>query len=317
MGTPAKPTVGSLFAGVGGFDLGFHRAGFDVSWCVEIDPKARAILARHFPNARIFSDIRDADPSELGSVDVVCGGFPCQDLSVAGKRAGLAGARSGLFYEAMRIIRGVRPKFVVVENVAGLLSSNHGHDFSAVLRERGEGWDCSEAGWRVLGSRYFGVAQRRRRVFIIGARTGFEHVQQILDFPEGGVGNAATRGEARKETESTIGDGIAPFVCWWNGTQTADTLTTRGHCQFMPDKGNFSAVICNANDSTSGPRMVVRRLTPTECERLQGFPDGWTDGQSDADRYKQIGNAVTVNVAQFIATRINEWVTQQPLCRLQ
>ena len=134
-----KPTMGSLFAGIGGFDLGFERSGFDVRWCVEKDKNCQKVLKRRFPNAKIYGDITQIKDEELEKVDVVCGGFPCQDLSVAGKRKGLAGERSGLFYEAVRLVRAIKPEFLILENVPGLLSSNKGHDFAAVIREVDQG----------------------------------------------------------------------------------------------------------------------------------------------------------------------------------
>lgn len=160
--------LGSLFAGVGGFDLGFEQAGWETQWQVEIEPFARAVLATRFPKAQRFNDIRECGRANLGEVDCITAGVPCQDVSVAGKRAGLAGERTGLFYEFARILRELRPAWFVFENVPGLLSSNRGRDFAEVLRvlmvECGYG-----VGWRVLDSRYFGVAQRRRRVFIVGS----------------------------------------------------------------------------------------------------------------------------------------------------
>ena len=182
--------IGSLFAGIGGFDLGFERAGFEVAWCAEWDRAAQAVLRTRFPRATVYGDIREIDLDALAPVDVICGGFHCQDLSVAGKRAGLAGARSGLFHDAMRIVRRVNPSVLILENVPGLLSSNHGLDFATVLREVGEGWDCAEVGWRVLDSQYFGVAQRRRRVFVVGgARAGC--AESILALAEGGGGGSS------------------------------------------------------------------------------------------------------------------------------
>jgi len=199
--------VGSLFAGIGGFDLGFERAGFEVAWCVEWDKNAQAVLRKRFPNAKVYGDIREVDPDKLERVDVICGGFPCQDLSVAGKRAGLAGERSGLFHDAMRIVRRLRPSILVLENVPGLLSSNRGLDFATVLREVGEGWDCAEVGWRVLDSQYFGVAQRRRRVFVVaGTRVGC--AEQILALAEGGSGDPPSRDKARQDASANAGEGF-------------------------------------------------------------------------------------------------------------
>lgn len=387
--------VGSMFAGIGGFDRGFERAGFDVVWCIEWDKNAQAVLRKRFPKATVYGDIREVDPAQLERVDVVCGGFPCQDLSVAGKRAGLAGERSGLFHDAMRIVRRLRPSVLILENVPGLLSSNRGLDFATVLREVGEGWDCQEVAWRVLDSQYFGVAQRRRRVFIVGsARAGC--AEQILALAEGSGGNPPSRDKAREDAaedsarcfagtresciaaplETTANDysradgfnmvvgtidchipkqRVQNFVAghWitqafrksrraqnaddhetWvddgtantlNGFDTGDTRTTHAIAFNWQNGGGYG----NANDGLgithdgTGPLqrcqtpavatgMVVRRLTPTECERLQGFPDGWTQigtpdkPTADTHRYKQLGNAVTVNVAEWIARRTAE-----------
>ncbi|KAA5926542.1 DNA cytosine methyltransferase [Achromobacter xylosoxidans] len=173
----SHPTVGSLFAGIGGFDLGFERAGFRTAWQVEINPIARAVLADRFPHARQFEDVCAVGAAQLECVDVVIGGFPCQDVSSMGKRRGLAGARTGLFFEAIRIIDELRPEWVVLENVTGLLSSHDGRDFQAVvqtLAERGY-LGC----WRVLNAQYFGVPTKRRRVFVV-ARLGKQPPIELL-----------------------------------------------------------------------------------------------------------------------------------------
>ena len=406
-------TVGSMFSGIGGFDLGFERAGFCIAWCIEFDKAAQAVLRKRFPHSKIYGDIREVDALELERVDVICGGFPCQDLSIAGKRAGLAGSRSGLFYDAIRIVRAIKPAIVLLENVPGLLSSNQGHDFAIVLRELGEGWPCAEVAWRVLDSQYFGVAQRRRRVFIVGSAS-IGHAEQVLALAESVCGNPPTRRAKGKDiTASSQGSVAASFqtaiaesevsstICAQFGISrnnyeecVAATLQTtcndysrpkqraqnaaQGH--YIPiacamekttvcinmggDKGGASVSTSNISytlstnephavgvfpidlrNATRDPEkldaqnrqgcgigndgdpsstllrhctpgvatpMVVRRLTPVECERLQGFPDGWTDigtlakPTADSHRYKQLGNAVTVNVAQWIAQKIEE-----------
>ena len=140
---------------------------------VEIDKKAQAILKRHFPNTQQFNDVTEVTGEQLilagfnPANGIITGGFPCQDLSVAGKRAGLAGKRSGLFWEICRIIDETRPETVILENVVGLLSSNHGRDMAVVLEalvKRGY-----RVAWRVLDAQYFGVPQRRKRVFIVAS----------------------------------------------------------------------------------------------------------------------------------------------------
>jgi DNA (cytosine-5)-methyltransferase 1 len=160
--------VGSLFAGIGGFDLGFERAGMRVSWQVEQDPYCRAVLARHFPDAARFDDVREVGAQNLPPVDLICGGFPCQDLSSAGKGAGLNGARSGLWSEFARIVRELRPRYVVVENVPALLTGKGKRwDRAPVGRVLG---DLAEAGydaeWACLSAREFGAPHLRKRVWI-------------------------------------------------------------------------------------------------------------------------------------------------------
>lgn len=175
-------THGSLFAGIGGFDLGFERAGFKTVWQVEIEPFCQAILKTRFPKAKRFADICECGGCasarfKLRPVDVITAGVPCQDVSVAGRRAGLAGERTGLFYHFVRIADELHPPWLVMENVPGLFSSNWGRDFACVLGELSgffpqvpkEGWRNSgicwgpkrSIAWRVLDARYFGVAQRR------------------------------------------------------------------------------------------------------------------------------------------------------------
>ena len=186
--------VGSLFSGIGAFDLGFERAGMQVVWQCEIDAACQTVLRRHWPGVRMYDDVR-AVGADAGAVDVICGGFPCQDVSVAGRRAGLAGERSGLWFEFHRVLRDVRPDWVVIENVPGLLSSNKGRDFGAILTglvELGYGV-C----WRVLDSQYFGVAQRRRRVFVVG-HLGDGRAAEVLFEREGVCGHPPTRGKARE-----------------------------------------------------------------------------------------------------------------------
>ena len=172
----SKPlTFGSLFAGIGGFDLGLERAGMRCEWQVEIDPYARAVLAKHWPDVRRWEDVRTFPPPEgKWGVDVICGGFPCQDISVAGKGAGLAGARSGLWYEFARIIGELRPRYVIVENVAALLS--RGAD--VVLGTLASlGYDAE---WHVIPASAVGAPHRRERLWIVawdalcrrGARLG-------------------------------------------------------------------------------------------------------------------------------------------------
>ena len=161
--------VGSLFAGIGGFDLGFERAGMQTTWQVEQDPYCLAVLAKHFPDAQRFEDVCDVGAHNLEPVDLICGGFPCQDLSGAGKGAGLDGERSGLWSEFARIIRELRPRYVVVENVPDLLAGR-GKRWPVAPVSRVLG-DLSESGydaeWSVLSAAEFGAPHLRERVWIV------------------------------------------------------------------------------------------------------------------------------------------------------
>lgn len=157
------PTVGSLFAGIGGFDLGFTRAGFQVAWQVEIDEWCRRVLAKHWPDARRHDDVKTFPPTDSDEwrVDVLCGGFPCQDISNAGKRIGIEGERSGLWSEFARIVRVVRPRYVVVENVAALLDRGLG-------RVLGDLASCGyDAEWDCLSAGAFGAVHFRERIFLV------------------------------------------------------------------------------------------------------------------------------------------------------
>lgn len=348
----------SLFSGIGGFDLAFDRAGMECVTVCEIDKNAQAILRRHFPNATLYDDVRKVgkETHERKSIDLICGGFPCQDLSVAGKRAGLAGERSGLWFEFARVIDELEPRWVVIENVPGLLSSHKGKDFAIIIRwlaERGYG-----VTWRILDAQYFGVPQRRRRVFIVGsfgngcaAEVLFERESSSGDIEPGGeTWEGATRRIAQSitgsNTQNNGGGGLTdrstPSLViantlstslghhgWSVGDQDitnlqiSSTVETGINKRMKPEQvipiwhnhqqdGSIrmqegSAPTVSKHWGTGGnnvPFVGVRRLTPTECERLQGFPDGWTDGQSDSTRYKQLGNAVAVPVVEWIGKRI-------------
>ena len=160
-------TVGSLFSGVGLCDLGLAWAGFDHQWFCEIDPFCRAVLTRHWPDTPIYSDVSGLKGAELPPVDVLCGGFPCQDVSSAGVRAGIKqGTRSGLWHEYARLIKEIRPKYAIIENVRGLLSCG----IEIVLQDLAAiGYDAE---WEVLPAAALGAPHHRERVFIVAYPRG-------------------------------------------------------------------------------------------------------------------------------------------------
>jgi DNA (cytosine-5)-methyltransferase 1 len=172
--------VGSLFAGIGGFDLGLERAGFRIGWQVEINPFCRAVLAHRFPDARRFEDVRRVGAADLPPVDLLCGGFPCQDLSTAGNGAGIDGARSGLWSEFARIVRELGPRYVLVENVPALLTGKGKRwDRAPIGRVLGDlaelGYDAE---WACLSAREFGAPHLRKRVWIVAYPQGDEQSEQ-------------------------------------------------------------------------------------------------------------------------------------------
>jgi len=336
-------TVGSLFAGIGGIDLGLERAGMRTLWQVEIDATARRVLSRHWPDVERHADVRAVGRDSLALVDVIVGGFPCQDLSTAGQRRGFGGTRSVLYYEMTRIVDELRPPYFLWENVPGLLSSRGRHDFAAVLAEMDRiGY---MGGWRVLDARHFGLAQRRRRVFGCFARRdiGALSAAEILALGASMRGHPAPRREAGQDVAGTPGGGtpsggpkpdtdamtLIPAIA--NALQERDAKGTDSDTKpgrLIPTFAFNSTQIMRPTDrSIVGPgrpvptltqtglmsvanSVGVRRLTPTECERLQGFPDGWTaaggDGRliADSARYRMLGNAVAVPVAEWIGRRM-------------
>jgi len=241
----------SLFAGVGGFDLAMTRKGIKVVATVEIDKKCNEVLANRFPDAKQFTDVQQTTGKDLIDAGftptrgIITGGFPCQDLSVAGKRAGLAGERSGLFWEIRRLVEETQTEWFILENVLGLLSSNSGKDFGIVLGEMADlGYSI---GWRVLDAQYFGVPQRRRRVFIVGNRTGGAGSIGKVLFEREGLRRDTTQSQQERQDSTDSAAGSVRKASWWNGKQVADSLTRTSDDQRMPDKNRFQAVIKNNN----------------------------------------------------------------------
>jgi DNA (cytosine-5)-methyltransferase 1 len=213
-----------LFAGAGGLSRGLDAAGMTCAAHAEIEPHARAVLRRHWPHTPLYGDVTAVDWTAHRGVDLVSGGSPCQDLSVAGKRAGLEGARSGLFYELIRAWQETDAPYCLWENVDGARSSNRGADFAAVLSAfvgaavavPADGWRSSGvaagssgvAAWRVLDLQHFGPPQRRRRVFVLAARTGGVDPAEVLALSEGVCGHPAPRERSRQGVARGAAGGV-------------------------------------------------------------------------------------------------------------
>lgn len=305
-------TAVSLFAGVGGFDLALERNGVKVVASVEIDKKCQQVLSKHFPQSTIFGDIQGVTGEQLiqsgfNSSGIIAGGFPCQDLSVAGKRAGLQGSRSGLFWEICRILDETKAQSFILENVGGLLSSNDGRDMRTVINALNElGYGIA---WRSLNAQHFGVAQRRKRIFIVGFRDDSgERAAEVLALKESRRRFIGTGG--KEESKTPVGtpkrtsDDLIHTFSKARRAQNVDDFETWVERDFTNTLNAFD----NATEVRATELVVsqgrVRRFMPIEMERLQGFPDDWTEGQADSNRFKQMGNAVTVPVAEWIISRM-------------
>ncbi len=396
----------SLFSGAGGFDVGLEAAGMQTVFQCEYDKHCLSVLERHWPDVPRWGDVSTLTGAYILEhapvIDVVAWGSPCQDLSVAGKRGGLEGKQSNLFYEGIRIIKELReltngqyPRISIWENVVGAITSNNGNDFGVILDEMAKAGALVQE-WAVLDAQYFGVPQRRRRIFVL---TAFDPAianncpNPILPVAQSMRGNTPTRKQKRERTTSTANGSIAgnsseqqpilidraafnqgvnalyePYI---SDDPIGPSLVARGphaiavevyvksrrahlttdHETWVQrdvtptlnsfDVGEIRATTAivepmfafdtqfgsNANvtenvsptlkSSQQSPsvaytdeQMVIRRLTPLECERLMGWPDDHTrwkaDGteQSDTTRYKQCGNGVASPVAQWIGKQI-------------
>ena len=281
----------------------------------EIDKYAIQVYEKHFDHKN-YGDITAINEKELPDFELLVGGFPCQAFSIAGKRGGFDDTRGTLFFEIARIVREKQPRLLLLENVKGLLSHDKGHTFSTIISTLDElGYDLQ---WQVLNSKNHGVPQNRERVFIVGHLRGTPRPQV---FPLGGSNSSNSEikvvadmtGEKwdkfNESSRRVYGDdGISPTVpTGAGGGHTPKVL--RQPLKFLKRNqknvdGRHSFTVDSMN--TGGVRVdnQIRRLTPLECERLQGFPDNWTEDLSDTQRYKTLGNAVTVNVVRDIVNEI-------------
>lgn len=303
MSDTPTPRVASFFSGIGGLDLGFQTANYEIVMQCEIEPFCNSILEKHWPNVTRHKDINGVSHEKVPAADVFVGGFPCQDVSVArmGPRAGLRGRKSGLFYKFAELIAGCLPPVVLIENVPGLLSSHGGRDFQIVVRTLADlGYGV---GWRVLNSRYFGIPQSRQRVYIVGCHRDWRGPGEILFEPERSEGDVA---QGRSDGPKPV----SPFKKILGDPVKGPIFQGIAYCLYA----------CSARHTgtdwsrtyVSYPDGRVRRLTPLECEGVQGFPVGWTmppDPPQDPEkldtlRYTALGNAVTVAVAEWLARRM-------------
>mgnify|MGYP001581890252 CR=1 FL=1 len=310
----------SLFTGIGGFELGIQYATNNLrpiqpsiseraenqhdtsdelqQWeCVgysEIDKYAIQVYQSHF-NHTNYGDITKIKAEDLPDFDFLCGGFPCQSFSIAGKRGGFADTRGTLFFDIARILKAKRPRLFLLENVKGLLSHDEGRTFGTIISTLDElGYDLQ---WEVLNSKNFGVPQNRERVFIVG---NLRRTSRPKVFPITGESQDDTRitgTEVARSLDANYFKGVSP-----NGHQGSTRQLVQLNQPTHSNEPSFTLTSQDKHGISDG--IKIRRLTPKECERLQGFPDDWTACVSDSQRYKCCGNAVTVNVIQAIMERL-------------
>jgi DNA (cytosine-5)-methyltransferase 1 len=318
-------TFGELFAGIGGFSLGLERAGMTCKWQVEIDPYATAVLNKHWPDVPKHDDVRTFPPTHDDySVDLICGGFPCQDISVAGKGAGLAGERSGLWHEFARIIGEIRPRYVVVENVAALLTRG----MDVVLGTLATlGYDAE---WHVIPASAVGAPHRRERVWIIayandkGQSDVPVHDEQGRGVPElagGDVSDAVSQRDAVRRDGSPCEKGVAGRDCNAGGSEcdcgprcagqagqgagdVADAENDRHQerTRLRADRKRFvsaeQGIACrsacgssksrrrggNVSDANCAGRQQQRRTEPVPAEQPAAECGGWWESEPDVGR---------------------------------
>lgn len=267
-------TFGSLFAGIGGFDLGFQRAGMVCKWQVEIDDYANRVLAKHWPAVHRERDIRQCGRHNLQRVDVICGGFPCQDISYAGLGAGLEGERSGLFFEAVRVVRELRPRAVVLENVAALLTRG----LDRVLGTLAEvGYDAE---WHCIPAAAVGAPHIRDRLFVFAYGPQHGRNERIENTRRGSEGACARE-------EQRFVDGCSDVL--------ADARREQSRSAVTREKTGWRSFSEFAGCSWWAVEPAVGRVA-------NGIP-------SRVDRLRGLGNAVVPQVAEFVGRQIVQHMT--------
>ena len=322
---------GSVCSGVEAATVAWHDLGFEPQWFSEVDAFPSAVLQHHYPSIPNHGDMTkfkewNTDEQTIG---LLVGGTPCQSFSVAGLRQGLEDPRGNLMLTYLAMADKFKPKWLVWENVPGVLSSNRGRDFATFLTAMGKiGYGFA---YRVLDAQYFGVPQRRRRVFVVGCFGDWRSAASVLFESESLSGHPAPSRETRQRVAPTVGTG-PPYSRTGNARVKADALVTyamtdvhavvasrmRGFGDYIQDE---TASTIKARDHKDATDLVatgsptVRRMTPRECERLQGFPDDYTQipwrGKEPEDcpnghRYKAMGNSMAVPVMKWIGERIQQ-----------
>lgn len=344
-----KINILDLFSGIGGFSKGFLDAGWDVKnhFFSEIDKYAIGVYKHNFKNSKHVGSVTNVQGADLPKINLITFGSPCQDFSLAGKRRGMDGERSSLILEAVRLIRECQPDFFIWENVKGAFSSNEGRDFQGILREFANLGNY-RLEWQLLNTKWF-LPQNRERIYLVGhIAKPKRHFRQVFPIRKNIEGlneraiqatNTLTAGgnsgglhssmtlikSATSKGYEIAKDGDSINLSNPN-SKTRRGRVGKGVAQTLETSCNQAVVSYSMGNSRPGRSCIgtrvpevgnsngsIRRLTPIECERLQGFPDDWTskglfdNGEkeiSDTQRYKMCGNAVSVPVVREIAKQL-------------
>ncbi len=303
--------VGSLFAGIGGIDLAFQNVGFNIAWANEIDKKACETYSSNFKHEIICEDIKNLNTKDLSSVDILTAGFPCQPFSIAGYRRGLDDERGAvIFFELMRIVEGIRPRVVFLENVKNLKSHDEGKTFGFIVSY------IEKQGYRIKYStlnscEYCEIPQNRERIYIVCFRREKDFFN--FNFPnKEGKRLSLQYFLEKKISEEFYYDKSKLYPLLKEKIIKKNTCYQWRRRYVRENKNNLCPTL-TANMGTGGHNVPlildnrdVRKLTPRECARLQGFTDKFSfpNDMANSSIYKQIGNSVTVPVVKKIAKNI-------------
>lgn len=308
--------VFSTFTGIGGFELGIDhaadRSGAKVEYVgySEIDKNAIAVYERHFKGVKNYGDITKIDAAELPDFDCLVGGFPCQSFSILGRGRGFEDTRGTLFFDLARILQAKQPQLFVFENVKGLTLHDNKRTFRTIIKTIDElGYDCQ---WQVINSTNHAVPHNRDRIIIVGHLRGSGR-PQVFPFTR-------ATGKGDQQRDNSKARASQPQVRIPEATVAGFAMASPGQAVnlSMPNNRSRRGRVSDVSPTLDTGMWIytvaadgrLRRLTPTECERLQAFPDGWTatginnEEFTDRQRYKMLGNAVTTNVIQSVFERI-------------
>jgi DNA (cytosine-5)-methyltransferase 1 len=318
-----------LFAGIGGIRLGFENAAREIgikTKCVytsEIDKYACQTYHKNYSkdNHEPLSDITKVNEKEMPDFDLVLAGFPCQAFSIAGKRGGFEDTRGTLFFDVARLIMEKKPKAFLLENVKGLVNHRGGKTLSTILNVLENDLGYRSTQFKVLNARNYGVPQNRERIYIVGFREGgggfkfpstTDDSKTIADIIEKVPVSSryylsttyVSSMRAHKERHAAKGNGFGYEIRPHNGVANAIVCGGMGRERNLLIDNRQKDLVPTTKIKGQINNEGIRRMTPVEWERLQGFPDNWTEGVADVHRYKQLGNSVAVPVIYAIAQNI-------------